>query len=445
MKDSDFDELMKFNPFDKTEYYPIKSKILNGLLGGNGLPKGSTLHIAGGSGTGKSTLVLHDLCKDLLAQGLDIAYIDADRGINTDIMGSTGILPYFKNTDKKVGGCFLVFRETTFKEINDLIQTLVDKGIQIIVLDTLSIIDSGYYLGKNGGDIENLKVGGEAQKLRQLMKNINVLAEHDSRKTNFILLNHTAKEIGGFSFGPPKETPKGGEAPIQYSDIVIQLYRYSSKSETYNDKPIGQKVYAEIVKSRHATGKVKTPFFIRYGKGISNILTYKEIIEDRKLISIKGRTSTVTLPGGKTFSFVGKDNLTQAIIDNYSDVDTAFTTNDWLIDVTSESAVLDIEYNTLNNIKLPKDLQQYKVVTMMGDLVYFLTGIDSLGQKYGIYYNTKSKVLKKEFNSSTEEIIPSEIEKSKIDIENYLEELKKDENNLENASSDIDSLLDKIE
>ena len=263
MNEKDLNDLFKFNPFTKTEYYPIKSKVMNGLLGGKGLPKGSIVHIAAGSGTGKSTIVLKDICVDLLNQGQDVAYIDADRGLNDDIMKSTGISKFLMNTDKSVGGTFLVYKKTTFHEINDLIQELVSKGISIIVIDTLSIIDSGMYMGKDSYNIENMKVGGESKAIRQLMKNLNVLAEQDSRKINFILLNHTAKEIGGMTFGAPKETPKGGEAPIQYSDIVIQLYKYSDKSEMLNNKPIGQKVFANMVKSRHSTGKVKTPFYIR--------------------------------------------------------------------------------------------------------------------------------------------------------------------------------------
>ena len=60
MKDSvekSWNELFAMNPFSETTYYPIKNKVLNGLLGGNGLPKGSVIQIAAGSGTGKSTIV----------------------------------------------------------------------------------------------------------------------------------------------------------------------------------------------------------------------------------------------------------------------------------------------------------------------------------------------------------------------------------------------------
>ena len=97
MKDSvekSWNELFAMNPFSETTYYPIKNKVLNGLLGGNGLPKGSVIQIAAGSGTGKSTIVLRDICKDLLEQGVSIGYIDADRGINTSLLTSTGVIDY---------------------------------------------------------------------------------------------------------------------------------------------------------------------------------------------------------------------------------------------------------------------------------------------------------------------------------------------------------------
>lgn len=445
VNDKDFNELMKHNPFVKTEYYPIKNKVLNGLLGGQGLPKGSIVHIAAGSGTGKSTLVLKDICVDLLKQGQDIAYIDADRGVNTEILESTGVAPFLGNRDRSKGGCFMSFRKSTFHEINELVQDLVSKGITIIVIDTLSVIDSGMYLGKDSYNIENMKVGGESQKLRQLMKNLNVLAEQDSRRVNFILLNHTAKEIG-FSFGAPKETPKGGEAPIQYSDIVIQLYKYSDKSETYNDKPIGQKVFAQIVKSRYITGKVKTPFYIRYGKGISNILTYKEIFESGKsvegcYIETKGRTYYLRHPKlSEEIKYVGKDNLIQAIIDNYSVINDLFTAEDWMIDVSKESEVLDVEYALDDLSMLPKNLQQYKVVTSMNGNIYFMRGIDIHGQGYGVYYNINTKKIVKELDSGTENITAREVEKAMKDIEKYLESTQNEEDN-----KSIEDKLDEVE
>mgnify|MGYP002551339832 CR=1 FL=1 len=446
MNNKDLDDLIKLNPFTKTEYYPIKNKVLNGLLGGKGLPKGSIVHIAAGSGTGKSTVCLKDICLDLLKQGLDIAYIDADRGINENILKSTGVYPFLNNTDKKLGGTFVVFQKSSFKEVNELVQDLVEKGVQVIVIDTISIMDSGMYIGKNSYDIENRKVGGEAGTLRQFIKNLNFLATEDTRQLNFILLNHTAKEIGGSPFGPPKETPKGGDAPIQYSDIVLQLYKYGSKSEMLNDKPIGQKVYAEIIKSRHAMGKVKVPFFIRYGKGISNILTYKEVFESGKAvpgcyIETKGRTYYLKHPKlTEEIKYVGKDNLLKCIIENYTTIDRLFTAKDWTIDTSAENAILDVEYSLEDISLLPKALQDKKIVTSMNDNVYFLRGIDILGQPYGVYYNLTTKKLIKEYNSTISNITTREFDNAIKSVENYVENLK---NEQENKS--VDELLDEVE
>lgn len=446
LSDKDFEELMKQNPFKGTEYYPIQNKVLNGLLGGKGLPKGSILHIAAGSGTGKSTLVLKDICLDLLKQKQDIAYIDADRGVNSEILASTGVADYIGNRDKSKGGCFLSFRRSTFNEVNELIQDLVSRGITIIVIDTISVLDSGMYMGKDAYNIENMRVGGEAQKLRQLMKNMNVLAEQDSRRVNFILLNHTAKDIGGFSFGAPKETPKGGDAPIQYSDIVIQLYKYSDKSETYKDKPIGQKVYAQIVKSRYITGKVKTPFFIRYGKGISNLLTYKEIFESGKAIDgcyieTRGRTYTLHHPDLKEeISYVGKDNLIQTLRNSYPVIDGLFSPKDWIIDVSKEADDLDIEYELDKSNLLPDSLKEQKILTVMNENIYFLKGIDIYGQNYAVYYNTDTRKTIKAYNSSEVTIPPRQVNKAIEEIEKYLKDIQETENN-----KTIDEKLDEVD
>lgn len=446
MNQKDLEDLVKLNPFTKTEYYPIKNKVLNGLLGGKGLPKGSVLHIAAGSGTGKSTICLRDICLDLLQQGQDVAYIDADMGINENMLVTTEVKPFLNNTDKSKGGTFLVFQKSSFKDVNELVQDLVEKGVQIIVIDTISILDSGMYIGKNAYDIENRKVGGEAGTLRQFMKNLYNLATQDTRQLNFILLNHTAKEIGGFSFGPPKESPKGGDAPIQYSSIVLQLYKYSSKSETLNDKPIGQKIYAEVIKSRYAVGKVKVPFFMRYGKGISNILTYKEIFENGKAIpgcyiESKGRTYYLRHPNLKEeIKYIGKDNLLKTIIDNYSIVDRLFSSKDWTIDTTVENEILDVEFIMNDIALLPKQLQDKKIITSMNGNIYFLKGIDILGQSYAVYYNLDSKKLFKECNSATSSISLRDFDRAMNDIEEYLKTIQNEEDN-----KSIEEKLDEVD
>jgi recombination protein RecA len=440
MKDSiekSLNELFAMNPFSETTYYPIKNKVLNGLLGGNGLPKGSVIQIAAGSGTGKSTIVLRDICKDLLEQGVSIGYIDADRGINTSLLTSTGVIDYLvtdmNSAKTKLDNnepIFLTFQESSFSGVNKLIQLFLKLGIYTIVIDTIAILDSGMYVGDDAYNIENRRVGGDAGALRQLMKNINNLASKytdKNNKVNFILLNHTAKEIGGFSFGPPKETPKGGDAPIQYSDIIIQLYKYSSKSETLNDKPIGQKVYAELVKSRHTTGKVKTPFFIRYGAGISMILTYKEILEEGKMITSKGRTYTISLPNGKELTYVNKDNLLKCIIDNYDVIDSCFTSSKWMIDISNESDILNVEYEeTIDTSKLPQELQHLKVERVQKNFYYFMRGVDLSGQNYYMYYDIETKRLVREYDSMKENIPVKNVDKAMNEVKEYLKELKEE-------------------
>ena len=286
------------------------------------------------------------------------------------------------------------------------------------------------YVGDDAYNIENRRVGGDAGALRQLMKNINNLASKytdKNNKVNFILLNHTAKEIGGFSFGPHKETPKGGDAPIQYSDIIIQLYKYSSKSETLNDKPIGQKVYAELVKSRHTTGKVKTPFFIRYGAGISMILTYKEILEEGKMITSKGITYTISLPNGKELTYVNKDNLLKCIIDNYDVIDSCFTSSKWMIDISNESDILNVEYEeTIDTSKLPQELQHLKVERVQKNFYYFMRGVDLSGQNYYMYYDIETKRLVREYDSMKENIPVKNVDKAMNEVKEYLKELKEE-------------------
>ena len=173
---------------------------------------------------------------------------------------------------------------------------------------------------------------------------------------------------------------------------------------------------------------------------------YKEIFESGKAtdpchIEAKGRTYFLVHPKlEQEIKYVGRDNITQCIIDNYPIIDELFTSEDWIIDTTKESEILDVEYSLEDLSKLPKQLQDLKVVTSMNGKVYFVRGIDITGQGYGLYYDTNSKKLIKEFNSGIENISVREATKAIDELNEYLDAINKE---AENES--IDDKLDKIE
>ena len=93
--------LAEFNNYEEPKVITLKSKVLNGILNG-GLPEGSVIQFAAGSGTGKSTIAL-DISRELCQQNYKVLYIDAEKGINKSQLKGTSILPYLGNTKKNQG------------------------------------------------------------------------------------------------------------------------------------------------------------------------------------------------------------------------------------------------------------------------------------------------------------------------------------------------------
>ena len=200
----------RFNVMVDTEQIDLHNPVLNGFFYSSsrfndnhkeswGIPKRSVIQIAAESGVGKSTLVLY-MCKDLLAQGYNIAYIDTEKGVNTNMLESMSMDKYVCNKNKKIGGYFRVYNETDCDEVNKLVQELAQTNVfQFMVIDSLGALDSGLYrLG--AGSVDNQKVGGDSKAIKAVMKTINGISA--STGISFILINHLMQSIGTYV---PKE------------------------------------------------------------------------------------------------------------------------------------------------------------------------------------------------------------------------------------------------
>lgn len=315
--------LADFNTYDEPEVLKLKSKVLNGVLGG-GLPVGSVIQLAAGSGSGKSTIAL-DISRELCQQGKKVLYIDVEKGLNPSNLKGTGVEPF------RLKGTFVPAQEYKANKIYNLIRACLPKDkrgkalVDCIVLDSLGAINVGLY-DDDKADITVQRVGGSTKTLKALMIEINGIAiDH---KITFIIINHTQKDINAFF---PTENPVGGSAPIYLSDVVIKLTPLGKPLTNSKGIPVAQKVQAEAIKSRFGIGKVKRPFYICLGKGISNLYTYLDILQEldteidgktKKMLTITpGSSSNHLYLDGKDYTFQGKDNAIEVIKQHYNEID----------------------------------------------------------------------------------------------------------------------------
>ena len=220
------------------------------------------------------------MCKELLEQGYNIAYIDTEKGVNINTLRSMGLEKFISNKSTKKGGYLTIFNETDCDVVNKLIQKLAETKIfQFIVIDSIGALDSGLYkLG--AGSVDNQKVGGDSKAIKAVVKTINAISA--STGITFMLVNHLMQTIGTYT---PQEKMLGGRAPEYLSDVIIMLKKRGDlfRNDKTDKIPIGQRVEYEILKSRYGRGKCAISFYIMYGKGIAMIPTLKDMAEEIKV------------------------------------------------------------------------------------------------------------------------------------------------------------------
>ena len=134
----------------------------------------------------------------------------------------------------------------------------------------------------------------------------------NSKNMVFIVINHLAQDLGSYV---KAENPTGGRAPLYLSDVIVQLTKKSSDFE--KSLKLGQKVEFEVTKSRWGKGKCKIPFYICFGRGISMIPTFKEILEDvsqpngQKVLEIRGGGNGSLFLNGEEYKFRRRLTITR--------------------------------------------------------------------------------------------------------------------------------------
>ena len=380
------DDLNKeFNLMRETEQIHFKNPILNGLFYNEhedengkkietwGIPKRSVIQFVAESGVGKSTLTLQ-MSKELLEQGYNVAYIDTEKGVNTNTLKGIGIDKYIQNTNRKKGGYFTTYTETDCDKINTLVQKLAETKIfQFIVIDSIGAMESGLYkLG--AGSVDNQKVGGDSKAIKAVLKTINSISA--STGITFILINHLMQTIGTYI---PQEKILGGRATEYLTDVIIELKKKGGlfRNDKADKIPIGQKVEYEIRKSRYGRGKCPVDFYIMYGKGISMIPTLREVIEQIKVEYNGERVNLVEIRGGgngsmfinnQEYKFRGELQLLNLIGNFYYDILKYITPKYFaarLPDAKSNNSWYETELAIMNG---------NKVTTETGTTVDFETG-----------------------------------------------------------------------
>jgi len=205
---------------------------LNMALKG-GLGFGRQVLVWGNKSAGKSSFCLQ-MIADAQKNGKTCAWIDAEASYDSEWAAKLGV-----DSEK------LIYSPA--KSINDMVdiaQQLMEAGVDIIVVDSISALLPAIYFEKDSTDLKKLEdtkqIGAEAKDMTHAVKMLN----YANKNTLLVLISQQRNQFGSMH---ASHIPTGGMAVKFFSSTVIKLW--SSEAEA-NAIKAGIQVGDKIIEQR---------------------------------------------------------------------------------------------------------------------------------------------------------------------------------------------------
>jgi recombination protein RecA len=218
------------------EVQPTPSVGLNKALNG-GLPYGRQVLIWGSKSSAKSSLCLQTIAV-AQKEGKLCAWIDAEMSYSEEWATRLGVDP-----EK------LIYSQArTINEMVDVGVALMEAGVDIIVVDSITSLLPAIYFEKGSEELKQLEntkqIGAESRDFSNAWKMINY-ANNKVKPTLFILISQSRNNINAMY---TSQIPSGGQATKFYSSTVIKLFSSESDNQAIKGKiPVGDKLIEEKI------------------------------------------------------------------------------------------------------------------------------------------------------------------------------------------------------
>ena len=228
--------VMTGNSVAETEYAKTPSFGLNRALNG-GLPYGRQVLIWGSKSSAKSSLCLQMIG---LAQqeGKICAWIDAEMSYDKKWAESLGV-----DTSK-----LIVSQARTINEMVDVGVQLMEAGVDMIVIDSITSLLPAIYFEKDSDELKQLEntkqIGAESRDFSNAWKMLNY-ANNKVKPTLLVLISQSRNNINAMY---TSQQPTGGQATKFYSSTVIKLFSSESDNQALKGKiHVGDKLIEEKI------------------------------------------------------------------------------------------------------------------------------------------------------------------------------------------------------
>lgn len=217
--------------YQKTPSYGL-NRVLNG-----GLPYGRQVLIWGSKSSAKSSLCLQMIA---IAQkeGKLCAWIDAEMSYSEEWAEKLGV-----DTNN-----LIVSQARTINEMVDVGIALMEAGVDLIVVDSITSLLPAIYFEKGTDELKELEntkqIGAESRDFSNAWKMLNY-ANNKVKPTLLVLISQSRNNISAMY---TSQQPSGGQATKFYSSTVIKLFSSESDNQAIKGKiAIGDKLIEEKV------------------------------------------------------------------------------------------------------------------------------------------------------------------------------------------------------
>ena len=220
----------------KTELQPTPSYGLNRALNG-GLPYGRQILIWGSKSSAKSSLCLQ-MIGMAQKEGKTCAWIDAEMSYSQEWAEKMGVDPTQ----------LIVSQARTINEMVDVGTALMNAGVDLIVVDSITSLLPAIYFEKGTDELKELEntkqIGAESRDFSNAWKMINY-ANNKVKPTLFVLISQSRNNINAMY---TQQQPTGGQATKFYSSTVIKLFSSESDNQAIKGKiQVGDKLIEEKI------------------------------------------------------------------------------------------------------------------------------------------------------------------------------------------------------
>jgi recombination protein RecA len=212
---------------------PTPSISLNVALNG-GLAYGRQILVWGNKSAGKSSFCLQML-GEAQKEGKTCAWIDSEQSYSPEWAERLG-----------VDSQYLIY--SPVKTINDMVDTgtdLMNAGVDIIVVDSISALLPAIYFEKDGEELKQLQdtkqIGAEAKDMTHAVKMLN----YANKNTLLVLISQQRNQFGTMH---ASHIPTGGMAVKFFSSTVIKLWSSEAEASSIKSKvAVGDKLIEQKV------------------------------------------------------------------------------------------------------------------------------------------------------------------------------------------------------